>query len=137
MCNYYLVDEVGVFSLFSGLAEMDFEFSSSNDTHPIPIGKGRYVFQGGSDLHGGIIGKVNTVYEKDLITHDFCVQGSTYDHLIPPLSSNSNSQAVTETSPSYEDISSNSEIALTRFNHISAVLADLIVIWMVWAEALI
>ena len=86
ICDYFLVDDtVGVFSLFSGLAELEFA-NNQSDTELRPTGQGRFVFQGGSDLHGGIIGKVNTVYEEDLITHDFCVQGSTYDHLIPPLS---------------------------------------------------
>ena len=79
-------DTVGVFSLFSGLAELEFAHNRTDTESELrPTGKGRYVFQGGSDLHGGIIGKVNTIYEEDLITHDFCVQGSTYDHLIPPL----------------------------------------------------
>ena len=85
ICDYFMVDDtVGVFSLFSGLAELEFDHNRT-DKELRPTGKGRYVFQGGSDLHGGIIGKVNTIYEEDLITHDFCVQGSTYDHLIPPL----------------------------------------------------
>ena len=91
VCDYFLVDDsVGVFSLFSGLAELEFAHNNTKpDTELLPIGKGRYVFQGGSDLHGGIIGKVNTVYEEDLITHDFCVQGSTYNHLISSLPSDS------------------------------------------------
>ena len=110
ICDYFLVDEVGVFSLFTGIAELNFtRNTSNNDTHHIPVGKGRYVFQGGSDLHGGIIGKVNTVYEEDLITHDFCVQGSTYDHLVPPLPSDLNSskaevvEAAVTASESYND----------------------------------
>ena len=37
----------------------------------------------------GITGKVNTLYEEDLITYNVCVQGSTYNHLIPPLPSDS------------------------------------------------
>ena len=100
ICDYFLVDDsAGVFSLFSGLAELEFAHNKT-DTELRPIGKGRYVFQGGSDLHGGIIGKVNTVYEEDLITHDFCVQGSTYNHLVPPLPSDSDADATYNSSVS-------------------------------------
>lgn len=93
ICDYFMVDDtVGVFSLFSGLAELDL-VPTNNGTNYRAIGTGRYVFQGGSDLHGGIIGKVNTVYEENLISHDFCVQGSTYNHVIDPLPpSDSNSK---------------------------------------------
>jgi hypothetical protein len=122
ICDYYMVDDsVGVFSLFSGLAELEF---SNNGTDFSAVGKGRYVFQGGSDLHGGIIGKVNTFYETDLITHDFCVQGSTYDHLVPPLPSVSNSSIFeNELSDNEEDssIDSNNAASLTIFRALIAV----------------
>lgn len=78
--NYYIVEDTsGVFSLFSGIASLEF---SEND---VAIGTGRYVYQGGSDLHSGILGKVITTYEKDIIKHDFCIQGSTYDNIVAPL----------------------------------------------------
>ena len=99
ICNYYMVDDtVGVFSLFSGMAKLDFsdiEDASSKsrkngtdsrvELESPPIGSGRYVFQGGSDLHAGILGRVSTTYKQDIIKHEFCVQGSTYDHIIAPL----------------------------------------------------
>ena len=89
LCNYYLVDDdVGVFSLFSGIANLVFpnKTEESEGNEGSPVGAGRFVWQGGSDLHAGILGRVTTIYEKDIIKHDFCVQGSTYDHLVPPLS---------------------------------------------------
>lgn len=82
ICNYFMVDDgVGVFSLFSGIAKLDFP---ENKSEP-PVGTGRYVYQGGSDLHAGILGRVSTVNEKEIIKHNFCIQGSTYDHIVPPL----------------------------------------------------
>ena len=79
LCNYYEADDtVGVFSLFSGVAKLDLSESR-------PVGTARFVYQGGSDLHAGILGRVTTTYEKDMIKHDFCVQGSTYDHIAPPI----------------------------------------------------
>ena len=43
--NYYIVEDTsGVFSLFSGIASLEF---SEND---VGIGTGRYVYQGGSDF---------------------------------------------------------------------------------------
>ncbi|KAL9179872.1 hypothetical protein ACHAXT_007842 [Thalassiosira profunda] len=105
ICNYYMIDDTaGVFSLFSGIAKLD--FSGAEDESPrsrsrgsksgkshgsrgeqvaTPVGTGRFVYQGGSDLHAGILGRVSTTYGTNLIEHDFCVQGSTYDHIIPPL----------------------------------------------------
>jgi hypothetical protein len=125
-CDYYLVDDdVGVFSLFSGLAELEF---SHNGTTYFAVGKGRYVFQGGSDLHGGIIGKVNTIYETDVITHDFCVQGSTYDHLVPPLPSVSNSSTSENASnPPDEDTINDSNNA-SKVKSFTALVA----VSMVW-----
>ena len=82
ICNYFMVDDgVGVFSLFSGIAKLDFPENKSES----PVGTGRYVYQGGSDLHAGILGRVSTAYDKELIKHNFCIQGSTYDQLVPPL----------------------------------------------------
>jgi hypothetical protein len=123
ICDFYMVnDAVGVFSLFSGLAELEF---SNNGTAYLAVGKGRFVFQGGSDLHGGIIGKVNTIYETNLITHDFCVQGSTYDHLVPPLPSVLNT-SIFENELSNKDegsnIDSNDAASLTIFTALIAVI---------------
>ena len=91
ICDYFLIDEtVGVFSLFSGIAKLNFTAKESgsgirDSPKPMtPLGSGRFVFQGGSDLHAGILGRVSTSYGKDIIKHDFCVQGSTYDHIVPP-----------------------------------------------------
>ncbi|KAL9184301.1 hypothetical protein ACHAXT_002387 [Thalassiosira profunda] len=105
ICSYYLIDDtVGVFSLFSGIAKLD--LSGAEDESPgsrsgrsksrnsrgsqekqvvKPVGTGRFVYQGGSDLHSGVLGRVSTTYGADVIVHDFCIQGSTYDHLVPPL----------------------------------------------------
>ena len=36
-----------------------------------PVGTGRFVYEGGSNLYAGILGRVNTIYKKDVIKHDF------------------------------------------------------------------
>ena len=63
ICNYYIVDDTfGVFSLFSGIAKLEFpgsvEGSKSSKNKKVQlVGTGRYVYQGG-----------NITYEKDIST---------------------------------------------------------------------
>lgn len=98
ICEYFMfmVDEVGVFLLFIGIAELNFthnhnNISNNGDTHHIPIGKGSYVFQGGSFTRRQNHWQGQYRLWRGSNRPDFCVQGSTNDHLVPPLPSDLNS----------------------------------------------
>jgi hypothetical protein len=72
-----------------------------------------------------ILVRTNHIHKTDLITHDFCVQGSTYDHLVPPLSSVLNT-SIFENELSNNDegsnIDSNDAASLTIFTALIAVI---------------
>lgn len=84
ICDYFMVENtVGVFLLFSGLYQsLNLPITAAAMAHNLPHRKPRWLrFAWRQNRKGQYL------YGKVLITHDFCVQGSAYDHLIPPLPS--------------------------------------------------